>query len=84
MSQSATVKSPSPPEPPILIVVGQLSLWWIYATLYQNFTATIQAIKKAVVLSVELIFICLLGILLTIFLLLYYISERALKSLGKS
>lgn len=43
-----------------------------------------QAIKKAIVLSFELIFICLFGILLAILLLLYYISERALKSLGKS
>ena len=67
----------------MLIVVGQLSLWWIYATLHHNFTATMQAIKKAIVLSFELIFICLFGALLAMFLLMYYIVDSALRSAGK-
>lgn len=52
--------------------------------MYHNFTATMQAIKKAIVLSAELFFICLFGALLAIFLLLYYICDAAVKFSGKA
>jgi hypothetical protein len=52
--------------------------------MYHNFTATMQAIKKALVLSIELIFICIFGALLAILLLLYYISDAVIRLLSKS
>jgi hypothetical protein len=52
--------------------------------MYHNFTATMQAIKKAIVLSFELLFICIFGALLAVFLLLYYICDAAVRFPSKS